>query len=188
VRTAQLFARRNGHPGCRQPYGVGWRRTRHRSGVCYLAHEIGDGFYYAYIWGEQVRRFLRLAAQGHIVVSNLHADTLQETRDQLVGANGALQAHLDAVTLKVFLGVRRTAGWSMQRWVQRVYESDGTRDRLVWTGTRGQVFARVADSARISPSQEQSCAQFLAALDRQGIRHIDAVRRAVLQHPSPSRT
>jgi hypothetical protein len=154
--------------------------------VCYLAHEIGAGFYYAYIWGVQVRRFLHLAAQGHIVASNLHADTLQETQDQLVRENGALQAHLDAVTLKVYLGMQRTGGWSMQRWVQRVYESDGTQDRLVWTGSWGQVFTRMAESAHISPDQEQSCAQFLAALDRQDIRHIDAVRRAVLQDLSPS--
>ena len=37
--------------------------------TCYLAHEIGAGSWYAYVWGEQARTFFQLAARGHIVAS-----------------------------------------------------------------------------------------------------------------------
>ena len=89
--------------------------------TCYLAHEIGSGSYYAYIWGETARAFFALAAQGHTVASNLHADTLDQTRDQLCRQNGVEEAHLSAITLKLFIGTARGDGWDIQRWVNRVY-------------------------------------------------------------------
>jgi hypothetical protein len=78
--------------------------------ACYLAHEIGRGSYYAYIWGREARLFFALAAQGHIVASNLHADTLEETRAQLCRDNGVDPTHLAAVTLKVYLRVEPAGG------------------------------------------------------------------------------
>jgi type IV secretory pathway ATPase VirB11/archaellum biosynthesis ATPase len=107
-------------------------RDAHPGNTCYLAHEISNAHYYAYVWGSEARAFFRLAAQGYIVASNLHADTLEETRDQLCRENGVARAHLDAVTLKLYLRVERTGGWAMRRRVSSVYQSDGTGDRLLW--------------------------------------------------------
>ncbi|MFQ6097804.1 MAG: hypothetical protein ACE5O2_08755, partial [Armatimonadota bacterium] len=53
--------------------------------VCHLAHEIGTGAYYGYIWGEEVPEFFALARRGDLIASCLHADTLDEVRDVLLG-------------------------------------------------------------------------------------------------------
>jgi hypothetical protein len=147
--------------------------------TCYLAHEIGAGHYYAYVWGKEARVFFRLAAQGHTVASNLHADTLEETRDQLCRENGVAPAHLDAVTLKVYLRMARTQGRAVRRWVSQVYESDGTGDRLLWMGKENGTFSRRAASTVVSPEREKAHQEFLINLHRRGVRQIGEVRRAL---------
>ena len=151
--------------------------------TCYLAHEIGSGYYYAYVWGNEARAFFRLAAQGHIIASNLHADTLEETRDQLCRENGVAPAHLDAVTLKLYLRVERAGGWAVRRRVSHVYESDGTHTRLLWTSDGSGTFTRhePVESAIVSPEQERKYADFLNTLLRQDVRLIGDVRRALVQ-------
>jgi hypothetical protein len=154
--------------------------------TCYLAHEISSAPYYAYVWGRMARAFFGLTAEGHIIASNLHADTLEETREQLCGENPVDQLHLNAVTLKVYLRVERTRGWSMRRWLGCVYESDGRQDRLLWVGERAGVFTRQepAGSAVVSAGQEKIYAEFLSNLVRQDLRRIEDVRRALVQQPA----
>jgi hypothetical protein len=148
--------------------------------TCYLAHEIGAGHYYAYVWGQAARAFFALAAGGHTVVSNLHADTLDETHNQLCRENGVPRAHVDAVALKVYLRVARR-GWSVQRRVSHVYESDGTADRLLWTGDEESgTFTRRAESAVVNAAQQATQARFLDQLCRQNIRRIEDIRRALV--------
>lgn len=158
------------------------RRDPNHGDTCYLAHEISNAPYYAYIWGEEARTFFELAAQGHIIASNLHADTLEETRDQLCRENRIAQAHLDAVTLKVYLQVERTGGWRMKRWIGSVYESDGTQDRLLWRRDESGRFVRQApkDSV-VSPAQEKTYAEFLRMLLEQDIGRIGNVRHKLVQ-------
>jgi GNAT superfamily N-acetyltransferase len=157
-------------------------RDTHFGDVCYLAHEISPARYYAYIWDGEVRIFFRLGAQGHVIASNLHADTLEEARDQICGENGVDPAHLAAVTLKVFLRVGR-AGLSTLRRVSHVYESDGVQDRLLWTSDgRGALARCESDSAIVSPEQERRCAGFLRDLQSRDVRRIGDVRRALAQH------
>ena len=148
--------------------------------TCYLAHEIGAGYYYAYVWGGQARAFFRLAAQGHIVASNLHADTLEETHDQLCRENGVDPAHLGAVVLKLYLRVERALS-GVRRRVSHVYESDGKQDCLIWTGDRSGTFTRKADSRLVPPEEEQRYAEFLITLRQRGILHIGDIRRALVQ-------
>jgi hypothetical protein len=158
-------------------------QARQAEQICYLAHEISDAPYYAYVWGAQLRAFFRLAAQGHMIASNLHADTPKETRDQICRANGVSPAHLNAVTLKIYLQVQRS-GWYVQRWISRVYESDGEQDRLLWVGDKVQAFARqkTTQSVIVSPKHEKQYAQFLTVLLKQDIRRIEDVRRALVDH------
>jgi hypothetical protein len=158
-------------------------RDTHYGDTCYLAHEISPARYYAYVWDGEARAFFRLGAQGHVIASNLHADTLEETRDQLCGENGVAPEHLAAVTLKLYLRVERTGGWNEQRRVSHVYESDGGQDRLLWTSGRGGTFTRHRpESAIVPPEQERKYGEFLAALLRQDIRRIGDVRRALARH------
>ena len=52
-------------------------RANHLS-TCALAHEIGSGHWFGYIWGAEVREFLSLKAHGRRLAACLHADTLDE--------------------------------------------------------------------------------------------------------------
>ena len=158
----------------------------HPGDTCYLAHEVGRGHYYAYIWGREARAFFALAAKGHIIATNLHADTLEETRDQLCRENGVARTHLDAVAVKVYLRVERVRGGAMRRLIDRVYESDGLRDRLLWTGREDGTFTRLEDSALVSSEQEEAYAGFLIALPRRDVRRIGAVRRELLGFGDPT--
>jgi hypothetical protein len=157
------------------------QRADHPGNTCYLAHEIGAGHWYAYVWGQDARAFFALRERGHIIVSNLHADTLEETHDQLCRENGVARAHVDAVTLKVYLRMARTRGWSLRRWVSHVYESDEAADRLLWTGDRDNTFSQLATSEIVSQEQECQYADLLGRLLAQNIRRIEDVRRALLQ-------
>jgi hypothetical protein len=150
--------------------------------TCYLAHEIGNGLYYAYLWDDEARDFFALAARGHTIATNLHADTLAETYDQLCLENGVAPAHLAAVTLKVYLRVDHSDRLAFKRRVSYVYESDGVQDRLLWRRERHGIFARQGiESAVVSPVEENAHAKFLTALRRRDIRHIEDVRRALLE-------
>jgi hypothetical protein len=161
---------------------VGAQRNPRPGDTCYLAHEINNAFYYAYIWGEEAQVFFSLIAQGHIVASNLHADTLAETHDLVCQKYGVERAHLDAVTLKIYLEVKRTIGWNVQRRVSRVYESNGVQDRLLWTSKRGTFIRQEpGESAIVSPEQEKEYAEFLTTLIRQDTRHIDEIRRRLVR-------
>lgn len=162
------------------PYVLEDARRNDRPGeMCYLAHEIGAGSYYAYVWGPEARAFFQLADHGHIIASNLHADTVEETRDQLCRENGIPQAHVDAVTLKVYLNARGR-GWDVQRWVSHIYESDG-EDQLLWTGAQGEAFIRHTPSRIVTTADESEHASFLQDLLRKRVRHIEQVRAALLE-------
>jgi hypothetical protein len=158
------------------------QRDNHPGHTCYLAHEINNAPYYAYIWGQEARTFFTLGVQGHIIASNLHADTPQETQDLVCGQYGVDRAHLDAVTLKVYLRLERTGGWSAQRRISHLYESDGKQDRLLWTSKGGTFTRQEAEgSVIVSPEQEKEYAEFLATLLQRDIRRIEEVRRMLIQ-------
>ncbi len=149
--------------------------------TCYLAHEIGDGFYYAYIWGEEARDFFRLAGRGHIIASNLHADTLSEAEAQLVGENRVDPADLRAVTLKIFMRTARGPDFRMRRWISYVHESNSSGETLIWTASRKGVFAREAASDVVTPVDERACLTALETMQARDLRRIEEVRRFVLE-------
>lgn len=150
--------------------------------TCYLAHEISPAtYYYAYLWGKEARRFFSLAPQGHTIASNLHADIRQETQDQLCRENGVAEPHLQAVTLKLYLGIARSGSRGLRRWLNRVYESDGSQDRLLWQNEDGSSFVRRQESRLVSADQQEKYADFLEGLISREIRHIEDVRQALVE-------
>jgi hypothetical protein len=147
--------------------------------MCYLAHEIGDGSYFAYVWGQKARDFFSLAAAGHIVASNLHADTLSETREQLCDVNGVDPDHMNAVELKLYLRLGGR-GWQRKRWLSHVYECDGEDDRLIWRGDDVNAFSRQAESRIVTEDDMRSWRCFLADLDARDILTIENIRHAAV--------
>ncbi len=138
--------------------------------TCHLAHEIGAGNYYAYIWGASARALFALAAAGHTVASNLHADTLEHTYAQLCGENAVPRAHVQAVALKLFISV---AG--RQRRVVSVYECTQHAERLVWQLTP-HGFVRQEHSRLVTPADELHMQELLATLRAHDARTLAAVR------------
>ena len=103
--------------------GTGWEKSR--AGEYVVSYELSPGSYDAYIWGSDIRRFVRLGAQGCRIVSNLHADTLDEASEQLAG-NGVEEDAFAAFSIFIPLSVNRGT-YSRSRRVESVfYVSRGT--------------------------------------------------------------
>lgn len=95
---------------------------------CYLAHEIGAGHWYGYIWGRRVAEFFGLLQAGHRIASCLHADYLDETHDILTSAPLHVpQDHFDMLDLVLFVHVHGS-----ERRVSALYEATGSGHRLVY--------------------------------------------------------
>jgi hypothetical protein len=155
-------------------------RDPHVGRTCFLAHEIGAGSFYAYLWGREAQAFFRLASRGHLIASNLHTDTVEETHEQLCEENGVSPPHVAAVRLKAYIQVKRRTGAPAQRRMAQVYESDGTHDHLVWELDPSGRFVRRGRSGDGTEEQEQRYAEFITTLSRRSIRHIEEIRHALI--------
>ena len=94
--------------------------------TCYLAHEIGSGPWYAYLWGRAAARFFELPSTGPRTATCLHADTIEEVY-ALLGSQGVSPSAMRSVGVVAFLvrvGGRRRVG--------SVYVTEAGRHRLRW--------------------------------------------------------
>jgi hypothetical protein len=71
--------------------------------VCALAHEIGSGAWYGYIWGRAVPAWFGLLGRGARLASCLHADTLEELRAVITGELAVPPETLDRIGLILFM-------------------------------------------------------------------------------------
>jgi hypothetical protein len=157
--------------------GIHDRRQRR----CYICHEIGPGPYYAYLWGDPLRRYFELPAAGHIIATNLHADTFEQARQQICDENGVPPASFRRMNLLYFLAVERHRQGSMRRIVS-VWESDGT-------GHHKQVFdgeqqAKRFNSLLVSGAAMQTAAKTIDRLMSSGVHRIEDIR-AILTAEEP---
>lgn len=149
---------------------------------CYVCHEIGAGPYYAYLWGEDARRLFRLTAAGHVIATNLHADTYPQCRNQLGADNGVADADLQRCRLMLFLAV--DGSWTrVRRRVAAVYRShDGGAHQLVYRWDAGADRFEPTDvraTAGLGPTPD-ACAGFLDDLQGRGVKTVEQVRRNVV--------
>jgi hypothetical protein len=92
--------------------GAGWENSRPED--CIVAYEIGRGSYDAYIWGRDLVRMTELGQAGCRIVTNLHADTLGQAREQIAHQCGAEEKGLCA--FKLFIPISISGGpWSPHR-------------------------------------------------------------------------
>jgi hypothetical protein len=100
--------------------------------TCYICHEIGPGPYYAYLWGEELRAYFELPAAGHMLATNLHADTFEEAHRQVCRDNGVSDEAWRRVHIALFLRVEGVGSGATRR-IDSVWESDGAGPhRRVW--------------------------------------------------------
>ncbi len=141
-------------------HGGGWEKSVR--GTCLLSYEIGSGHYDAYIWGAELRRFAELGADGCRLVTNLHADTLEQARAQIVDENGVPEEHFKA--FGIFIPVTVKGGFSaVKRTVRKIqYFKDGGWHDLI--------------ELEAMSERENEIAAFLQVLLKDGVRTVEEVR------------
>ena len=115
----------------------GWRRGS--TGECVVAYEIGAGFYEAYVWGEELRDFCRLGSAGCRIVTNLHADTLEEAHTQVVTENGVLEQWFNKFDMFLPISVSNFRG-NPKRIIESIHYFD--KNRWVVCGRNPEVSGR----------------------------------------------
>ena len=69
----------------------------------YICHEMSEAGYFGYLWGEELRAFFKLKQYGHILASNLHADTLEGAKLKLTKQNRVREEDFNALNIFVFI-------------------------------------------------------------------------------------
>jgi len=147
---------------------------------CYVCHEIGSGRYFAYLWGDDLRAYCALSEDGHQLATNLHADDVGETYDQVCRLNGVPPSHFNRFDLLVFLRVKGRLN-SRRRVIEKVYVSDGTSEHMpVFTAGQGLGFGAGQDPDRYDRGWQSECRSFLAETWSAGVRTIEQVRERVV--------
>jgi hypothetical protein len=150
---------------------------------CYLAHEIGAGHWYGYIWGPIVGRYLALADGPHTVASCLHADTMEEIADTMLACSlPDARAALRAIDFILFMHIDRKGGGfsGHRRRVAAIYQRDEA-------GSHRPIFRWDPDDDSVEAldppplgADGEALGRLLADLASSGTRDFGAVRRAYL--------
>jgi hypothetical protein len=141
--------------------------------ACYLAHEIGAGHWYGYLWGASVARYLALARGPHTVASCLHADTLEEMRAALAAPPLEVAPEtLLGIDFLLFMHVDREARGYRRR-VDAISESQAGEHRSIfrWNRERDAYEALVA-----MDGEAAAVARVLAEMAEAGVVEYGKVR------------
>jgi hypothetical protein len=158
-----------------------------------LAHEIGAGRWFGYLWGRDAVDFLSLHRRGLRRVCCLHADAPEEARAALRGL-GVSCEDFGHMILQFFMRVhpgrrgpvRRVSAMHclLGRELRLLYRWDPERERFAAALDRAELSALVAGDRGGSP--EQVAARWgayercLEGLESRGVRTLSDVRRGVL--------
>ena len=132
---------------------------------CVICHEISSHKLDGYLWDQDLRDLLALQADGHMVTSTMHINTIEEGREQLLGVNEIPEDHFHAVNLFVFVRIEgedmtvgRINNPEGKRFISEVAYSDGSAPhRTVYTRDGG-----IIDAPR-DEEFEAECRRFLTA-------------------------
>jgi hypothetical protein len=158
-------------------------RERNPAGpLCYLAHEIGSGHWFGYIWNEDVARFIGLIQAGHTVASCLHADTLPELTGILVGNLRVPPATFAKVDLILFMHAQY-GGDGYRRRVAAVYEAVPGRSgedahALLYTWEPSSDTFAASDHVA-APERGKHAKALLMGLLKRGVRDFARVRAEI---------
>jgi hypothetical protein len=147
---------------------------------CYVAHEIGSGHWYAYIWGKDVSDFLDLN-ETHMVAGNLHADDISD----VLGASGINEDNIAAIDVLIFLRMERGLH-STRRRINAVFENQGGHGEDAFKpiyryDAESDDFVRTVDSEIVTQEDLERSLDIVALLYERDLRTIEEVRSMVLQ-------
>ena len=149
--------------------------------TCYLCQEIGSGGVPGYLWGEDARDFFSLTRHGHVVATNLHCDTLDQTCEQLCGTNPVDETDFLRVNVMAFISIAGSGGARQHR-LATIWESDGqSPHRLVfqWDAER-DAFEQTA-KPHVPRDRIEAFKPLLQQLVRDEQRTIQQVRSRVVE-------
>ncbi len=148
---------------------------------CYVAHEIGSGSWYAYIWGQDVSNFLELA-DTHMIAGNLHADTVED----VLTASGIRQDNITQLELLIFLKMERGFGSTIRR-INTIYENmgrdgpDAFKPIYTWR-EEDDDFEKIGDPSMVETSELRSAEELLDRIVGNELRKIEEVRALALEY------
>ncbi len=149
-------------------------RRRDLKKRCYVCHEIGSGPYFAYLWNRDLRAYCALPDMGHLLATNLHADDLDEAREQVCAENAVPDLYFNRFDVILFLRVQGRQ-WNARRVVEKVYASGGiTPHRLVFNA------GAFGDKMSYDGDRRMPCRAFLEEQLANGIRTIEETRERVV--------
>ncbi len=144
--------------------------------ACYVCHEIGSGSYFAYLWSDALRNYCGLAEDGQMLATNLHADDVDEARDQVCGYNRVQADHFNKFELLIFLRVKG-GYFDTRRWIEEVYSSNGSSEHeLIFTAGDGLK----KDHSKADPEYVTACRDFLGEIAAE-TETIEQTRACVLK-------
>lgn len=148
--------------------------------ACYICHEIGSGPYFAYLWSDALRAYCGLSENGHMLATNLHADDLEEARDQVCGGNGVRRELFNRFELLIFLRIEGTYLKSHRR-IEKVYASDGLSDHvLVFDAGNNKKIEPKVNNYMAEPDYVSACRDFLKKMTPK-TRTIEQTRQDVVE-------
>lgn len=148
--------------------------------ACYICHEIGSGPYFAYLWSDALKAYCELPENGHILATNLHADDLEEARDQVCSDNSIRRELFNRFGLLIFLRIEGTYIKSRRR-IEKVYSSDGLSDHvLVFDAGNNKKIEPEVNNYMAEPDYVGACRDFLRKM-APGTRTIEQTRQKVVE-------
>ncbi len=162
------------------------------SPVCLLAHEIGEGPWFAYIWGETAARFFSLNERNHRPVTCLHADTPEDT-ESILTTCGVSPEDIQSISLHLY--IRNFGSMRRKHRVTRIdyrhgddmipiYTYDQATDELTATEKRNSLANLIEEqeglSAETARSRWEAYNSELVQLHNESISQFGSVREKVL--------
>ena len=148
--------------------------------ACYICHEIGSGSYFAYLWSDALRAYCRLSEYGLMLATNLHADDLEEARDQVCGDNDVQEKLFNGFELLIFLRIE-VSYLETHRRIEKVYSSDGLTDHmLVFDAGNNTKIEPKVNNHMAEPDYVSACRDFLKKVSPK-TRTIEQTRRQVAE-------
>ena len=147
---------------------------------CYVCHEIGSGYYFAYLWADALRTYCGLFEHGHLLATNLHADNPEQAREQICETNSVPNKNFNKFELLIFLRIEN--GYlKARRWIQEVYSSDGSsRHELIFHANDKRTLDENAKHYLANPEYVNACRDFLKKIPPD-VRTIEDTRRHVVE-------
>ncbi len=149
------------------------RENHDETPKCWICHEISRGPYYAYLWGREARAFFEMADYGHLLATNLHADTYEQAYEQICQDNGVPERHFSRMHLQLYLKLESQGLGRVARKINTVYESTGDSEhKLIYDGD-GLYFPHPAEvSQLVSESEFKQAYKQLHEMRQRGLKDI----------------